>query len=303
MQGPSTNLNSYTKTHTMILPNAHFTGAVIRSTQRRLGWKIRLAMVAAVLVVPAVHLAHADTMSYSIDISSSLQLMEAPNNASTQLQVSQQSGLVDRVASNNPILELTNTSTTSDISDVQLTLNDPESVIEALKVLSPDGTATGAFATNVYGGPATTIDISLATPLAPGQSVLWAMELAPINGYTNTGWTPGYQNILFPGSNPIPGTNASIQVTYLDPVSGNPTVSTQVMPNLSVFDPAVTVDPTTNCSSTGTVTTLYTLGVPPTNPVPEPSSVLLLALGCLPLAVRAWRKRRQAASASTDVVS
>ena len=77
-------------------------------------------------------------------------------------------------------------------------------------MLSPDGTPTGAFATNVYGGPATSIDISLGTPLAPGQSVIWAMELAPVNGYTNASWVPGYQNILFPGSNPIPGTNASI---------------------------------------------------------------------------------------------
>jgi hypothetical protein len=246
-------------------------------------------------------------MSYSIDISSSLQLMEAPNNASAQLQVSDQSALVDRVASNSPIVELTNTSTTSDISNVQLTLNDPESTIEALKVLSADGTPTGAFATNEYGGPATTIDIALATPLAPGQSVLWAMELAPINGYTDTGWTPGYENILFPGSNPIPGTNASVQVTYVDPVSGTPTTSSAVLPSLTSFDDAVTVDPTTVCSSTGTATSLYTLGVPSTTtpppPVPEPTSMVLMALGGLPLAVRAWRKRRQAAIAAAALAS
>ena len=203
MQGTSSNLITYTMTHTMI-PNKLLTVAIPRLKHHRINWKIWLAVGAAFLMAPAVRSARADTMSYSIDISSSLQLLESPNNASTRLQVSQQSGLVDRVGMNNPFVELTNTSTTADITDVQLTLNDPESVIEALKILSKDGTATGQFATNVYGGPATTIDISLATPLAPGQSLLWAMELAPVNGYTNTGWTPGYDNILFPGNNPIP---------------------------------------------------------------------------------------------------
>jgi hypothetical protein len=275
---------------------------ILRDTylgNRRLGWTIWRAVVAIGLIAFALPSARADTMSYSINIAASLALLQAPNNASTQLQVSEQSGLVDRVANNNPVIELTNTSTTSDISNVQLTLNDPESTIEALKVLSPDGTPTGAFADNVYGGPATTIDISLPTPIAPGQSVIWAMELAPVNGYTDTGWVPGYENIMFPGNNPIPGTNASIVVTYSDP-SGDPTTSAEVLPDLSNFDPAVTVDPTTTCSSSGVPMTLYTLTVPstPAPPVPEPASFLLMALGALPLAMRAWRKRRLAASAS-----
>jgi len=288
-----------------MIPNRRSTAVAARFARRRFGLKTWLAVAAAALTISASRSAFADTMSYSIDISSSLQLLEAPNNASTKLQVSEQSALVDRMASNSPFIELTNTSTTSDISNVQLMLNDPESTIEALKVLSPDGTPTGAFATNEFGGPATTIDIALATPLAPGQSVLWAMLLAPVNGYTDTGWTPGYENILFPGSNPIPGTNASIQVTYVDPVSGNPTTSSAVLPSLTSFDNAVTVDPTTVCSSTGTATSLYTLGVPstPTTPVPEPTSLVLMALGGLPLAVRAWRKRRQAAIAAAAIAS
>jgi len=289
----------------MNLLDTRFNLDASRSARHRLGWKCRLAVIAVALAAFGSRSAQADTMSYSIDIASSLALMQAPNSASTKLQVSEQSGLVDRVASNSPVIEITNTSTTSDITDVQLMLNDPESVIEALKVLSPDGTPTGPFANNVFGGPATEIDISLPTPLAPGQSLLWAMELAPVNGYTDTGWTPGYQNILFPGNNPIPGTNASIQVTYSDPTTGDPTPISQVLPDLAAFDPAVTVDPTTNCSSTGTPTTLFTLGVPPnpTPTVPEPGSIVLMVLGCLPLAVRAWRKRRQAANASTEAVS
>jgi hypothetical protein len=291
-----------------MISNTRFAIAPSRSAQRRLGRKICLAFAAAALMLPASRSAHADTDSYSIDIASSLQLLESPSNASVQKQVSEQSALVDRVANNNPVLELTNTSTTSDITNVQLTLNDPESVIEALKVLSTDGTATGAFATNVYGGPATTVDISLSTPLAPGQSLLWAMELAPVKGYADTGWTPGYENILFPGSNPIPGTNASFTVTYTDPMNSDPTTSTTVLPDLATFDPTVTVEPTAICSSScgssiGTATTLYTLGVPTTttNPsVPEPSSVVLLVVGCLPLVVRAWRKRQRAVRAAAD---
>jgi len=296
---------THTTTHTM---NAFYISrllAALRSAKHVLGWKIRLAAIAAAVLLPPAGVARADSMSYSIDISSSLQLIEAPNSSSAQSQVSQQSGLVDRVANNNPFVEITNTSTTADITNIQLTLNDPESVIEALKVLSSDGTPTGAFATNVYGGPATSIDISLGTPLAPGQSVLWTMELAPVNGYSNTGWTPGYQNILFPGSNPIPGTNASIAVTYLDPSTSNTTNSPSVLPDLDTFDDDMTVDPATTCCSTGTPTSLYSLDVPsgsvtPTS-TPEPESIMLMVLGGVPLAVHVWRKRKRAATAAAFV--
>jgi hypothetical protein len=276
-----------------------------RSAKRKLGWKICLLAIVAAAFASATPAVRADTMSYSIDVSSSLALTESPTNPSVQLQVSDQSALVDRVADNNPVVELTNTSTTADISSVQLTLNDPESVIEAVKVLSSDGTATGAFANNVYGGPATSLDIALATPLAPGQSILWEMELAPVNGYGSAGWTPGYQNILFPGSNPVPGTNASFDVTYTDPTTGTPTSSSYVLPDLSSFDPAVTVQPTTVCSSTGTATGLFTLSVPSTTPTPtpEPGTIVLMGIGLVPLAVRVWRKRRQPAGVVADAIA
>lgn len=283
--------NCHTMPHTINHSASRSLGAPYRTAYCRLGWKIRLAAIAAALSLAAIRPAAADSFGYSVNISSSLALMEAPTNPSAQLQVSEQSGLVDRMASNDPIIDITNTSTGDTISNLQLTLNDPESVIEALKVLSSNGTATGAFATNEYGGPATSIDISFATPLAPGQSVMWAMELAPVNGYSNIGWTPGYQNILFPTNNPIPGTNASVTVTYNDG-SGDPTV-TNALPNLAAFDDALTVDPTTTCSSSGDPTSLYTLTVGGTpTPTPEPGTLVLLALGCLPLGWRVWRKRQ-----------
>ena len=56
-----------------------------------------------------------------------------------------------------------NTSTTSDITDVQLTLNDPESVIEALKVLSPDGIPPVLREQHLW-RTRDQIDISLPTP-------------------------------------------------------------------------------------------------------------------------------------------
>ncbi len=206
--------------------------------------------------------------------------------------MSQQTGLVDRVASNNPIIDVTNTSTSDTISSIQLNLNDPESVIEAMKVLGPDGVATGPFATNFYAGPATSIDISFPTPLAPGQSVMWAVELAPVNGFTNIGWTPGYENIFWPTDNAIPGTNASLTVTYNQP-DGDPVV-TNVLPDLPAMTNLVTVDPSTSCSNSGTPTSLVTTNFTTTTPTPEPGSIILLVLCGIPLAVHAWRKRRLA---------
>jgi hypothetical protein len=248
----------------------------------------------ALAALSATSNARGGSFSYSVDVSSSIQLMEAPFNASAQLQVSQQTGIVDRMAANNPVMRITNTSTGDTINSMTLTLNDPESVIEALKMLTPNGTPTGAFATNEFAGPSTSINITFPTPLAPGQSVMWAMELAPVNGYTNVGWTPGYENILFPTNNPIPGTNASVTMTYTLPSGGDPTV-TNVLPDLVAFDPMVTVDPSTTCSNSGSAQSLFTVGItePPT-PTPEPGSIVVMLLAALPLGAWAWHKRRRA---------
>ncbi len=109
------------------------------------------------------------------------------------------------------------------------------------------------------------------------------MELAPINGYTNIGWTPGYENILFPGSNPIPGTNASVQVTYSDPTMTTPdTTLNQVLPDLAAFDTVVNVDPSSSCCcSSGSSVPDYIIDIPstPTPPVPEPGTIVLMVLG------------------------
>lgn len=295
MHSHTMNSTNHTMTHTTKKSHRRSMVSAAHAVTCWLRPSILFAAV-AIFCISAARQANAGTFSYSVDITSSLALMESPSNPSTQLQVSQQSGLVDRVASNSPIVSITNTSTSDTISSIQLNLNDPESVIEAMKVLSSDGVATGAFANDVYAGPATSIDISFPTALAPGQTVTFAVELAPVNGYTDIGWTPGYDNIFWPTNNPIPGTNASLTVTYNQP-DGDPTV-TNVLPDLAAMTNVVTVDPSTTCSNSGTPTSLVTtnFSVPPT-PTPEPGTIMLLMLCGIPMAVQAWRKRCPTAAA------
>ena len=106
----------------------------------------------------------------------SLALLEAPDDPNVQLEVAGSNSHQFWVQNNNPVVEITNTSTTADISNLSLAIQNTPDIISALKVISgPNGAVPeGSFATNIYGGPATSIDISMAaTPLAPGQSLIF----------------------------------------------------------------------------------------------------------------------------------
>jgi hypothetical protein len=258
---------------------------------------VRTAIAAALIVAWCATTAptlRAATMSYNFTISSDLSLMMNPQNSSIENQVAQKSSNVVKTANNNPVIEITNTSTTADISEVKLSLTDPDSVFNALKLLqSPLGATPAApFTNKIWGGPSTMVDIVLPHALLPNQSLVFAVNLGPLGGFPDISWVPGFENILF--QTPVtPNTNANLAVTFNDPSNpNNPTVLTNVLPSLTAMVPLVTV--TSACCSTAPTSVFMTsFGGPPA--VPEPSGMLLIVLGSLPLAVPAWRKYKRGA--------
>ncbi len=230
--------------------------------------------------------ARAETMTYSIGISSSYDMLTNPDSAAARQEVAGQSAHVYWVASDAPVVDITNTGTAS-ITDLTLTLKVPYDVIEALKIMSPASGATpvGAFATNVYGGPSTSLEIAIPAGLATGKSLIFALELGPTLGYSSSTWNPGYSNGLFDSADA--GLNAEISVTYSSPGDA-PTTLYSTLPPLATFD--VTDSVTTCCNLTTTV------GMTSPPQTPEPSSLMSLAgIGLLGL-VLCFRHHRKSPS-------
>lgn len=248
------------------------------------------ALAAAWLAIDPPTL-RAATVSYTFSVCSDYSLLMNPQSSSTQSQVSQKSSAVVGTANNNPVIKITNTSATADISEFKMTLTDADSVFNALKLLqAPIGATPAApFTSSIWGGSTKTIDIVLPTALAPNQSMTFAVNLGPLGGFPNVNWQPGYENIFF--QQPItPNTNANLSVTYFDPSSPvNSQTVTNQLPAIGAMDPLVTV--TSACCNTPATTVFMTeFGG---TAVPEPSSMALVALGCVSMVVPAWRKYRR----------
>jgi hypothetical protein len=245
------------------------------------------AALAAAWFTLAAPAARAVTVSYDFSISSNYSLLVNPQSSSAQSQVSQMSSGVVNTANNNPVIKITNTSATANISDVMMTITDPDSVFNALKLLqNPLGATPGApFTNKVWGGSTKTIDIALPTALAPNQSLVFAVNLGPPGGFPNPSWVPGFQNIFF---NQPSEMNAQVAVKFFDPASpSNVQTFNSVLPNLANMDTVITV--MSSCCSTPPTSVFQTSFV-----VPEPASVVLMALGSLPLGMLVWRKRKRA---------
>jgi hypothetical protein len=244
----------------------------------------------ALLACGSTSSARAETMSYSIGISSSYDMLTNPSSAAARQEVAGQSAHVFWVCSDAPVVDITNTGSAS-ITDLTLTLKVPYDVIEALKVMSPNSGATpvGPFASNVYGGPSTSLEIAIPGGLATGKSLIFALELGPTLGYSSPTWNPGYSNGLFDSADA--GLNAEISVTYSSPGDA-PTTLYSTLPPLATFD--VTDAVTTCCDLT---TTVGTTSPPQTGPtVPEPSSIVSLAgMGFLGI-VLCFRHHRKSAA-------
>jgi hypothetical protein len=257
---------------------------------RAVGFPLRAAIGAALAsawFTLAAPMARAVTVSYDFSISSNYSLLVNPQSSSAQGQVKQLGSGAVNTANNNPVIMITNTSATAEISNFMMTITDPNSVYNALKLLqNPLGATPGApFTNNVWGGPTKTIDIALPTALAPNQSLVFAVNLGPVGGFPNPSWVPGYQNIFF---NQPSNMNAQLAVMFFDPASpSNVQTFNSVLPPLTEMDPMITV--TSACCSTPPTSVFQTSFV-----VPEPTSAALVALGSLPLGMLVWRKRNRA---------
>lgn len=279
---------SHTTVHTKIDTNI---SGRLRSLARRSAWIAALALTIGLSATT-----QAGTVQYTLSMSSNYGLLQNPTSPSAQTTVSSMSSAAVATANNNPVFELTNTSVTADFTDVKLTLLDPQTMIDALKILQspPGATAAAPFTNSVWGTPTKSIDISLPTPLAPNQSLFFTINLTPAGGFSNMSWVAGYKNILF---NSMGVGNAAVNVAYIN--SGNPSdpsgTSSAVIPNLSNFS-AITI--ASQCCSTPSTQMLSTSVVIPNASVPEPGSFVLMALGALPVAAVVRKKYRKTQSAA-----
>ncbi len=249
-------------------------------------------IAAFLLAVGLSATSHAATIQYSLSMSSDYGLLQNPTSVAAQTAAATQSTAVVNTANNNPVFDLKNTSLSADFTDVKLTLLDPQSMIDALKILQspPGATAAAPFTTSTWGTPSKSIDIHLPTPLLPNQSLFFTINLTPNGGFSNMSWVAGYKNILF---NSLGVGNATVNVSFTNSgIAGDPsgTLNNQ-LPNLANFD-AITI--ASQCCSTPP-TEMITDMIPggPGPAVPEPGSVVLLILGAIPVAAVVRKKYRK----------
>ena len=260
-------------------------------TRSRSRFVVRSGLLLAALAVLVVRPARGDTMGYSVQISSSLALLESPDDPNLKIEVAGANAHQNWVQNNNPVIEITNDSMTADISNVSLAIQNTPDIISALKVISPNGAVPeGSFANNIYGGPATSIDISLAAaPLAPGKSLIFSLQLGPATSYSDPNWVPGYMNVFYNTADP--SKNALFTVTY-DPPGDPATTSSETLPAVDSSDVTM-LAAVTNCAGNATIVTSTPMGGGTGPSVPEPSSMALVVLGGIPIGWFAWRQRRR----------
>jgi hypothetical protein len=252
------------------------------------------ALALATMLLSAISTARAAD-SYQIYMSSDYTLLMNPTSMSVQSMVQQTASTAANTANNNPVIDIQNTSSTASIKEVQFKLTDPDSAFDALGLLKGPSDAekrfgtTGPFATMIWGGKSQTVDIVLPTPLAPHQNLVFFVNLTPLNGTPDPTWLPGYTNIFFQDP---PNTNANLKVFFSDNTTLNNTLpSLESMATNTSTNPQAFVLSSSCCNAPAT---MFLTGQFSGTPVPEPSSVFLVMLGSLPLAIPAWRRYRRA---------
>ncbi len=276
----------HTMYHTLVHTNLRGRFGRLTGLARKSAW-----IAALLLAVGLSATSQAATIQYSLSMSSDYGLLQNPTSVAAQTAAATQSTAVVNTANNNPVFELTNTSATADFTDVKLTLLDPQSMIDALKILQspPGATAAAPFTTSTWGTPSKSIDIHLPTPLLPNQSLFFTINLTPNGGFSNMSWVAGYKNILF---NSLGVGNAMVNVSYTNSgIAGDPsgTLNTQ-LPSLANFN-AITI--ASQCCSTPPTQMLDTMIEGPGSAVPEPGSIVLMLLGAIPVAAVVRKKYRK----------
>jgi PEP-CTERM motif len=266
--------------------------------------RIKLLVVGAAVVAAGAGSVRADLISstspYQLSISESMAVLANPGNVHDLAMASATTGHALAIERSEPYFLLTNNSETSSLLTFTLPIGDATDHFRFVTMV-PTGssstslTSAGVSMTGAIETVSTTQDtvtISFmsgsAEGLAPGESVEFRIGVAP--DAPNVNPLVDYR-LALNGSTP--------DATFNPPLSVIPTSIS--FGNQAEIQAAQAM---CNCGSNNTPSTSLTID--PTlviTPTPEPSSIVLLALGCCGLAGMTWRKSRASRHRLVGVLS
>jgi hypothetical protein len=252
------------------------------------GWTCALA---ALWLGMSAAPSRADTVSYSMMFAENLAVLRNPTNSNLQTlaATNTQHGLM--LARTSPFIELKNTSDTSPITSLSMTVGNTARNFDWAKMVeaSPGVTFSLQSPDALYGLAQSDLLIINFTNFDPGDFVRFRVGLSP----DAVGANPivDYRTTFFTLNGTDTTNNSIVSVTYQ--TANGPMTATNVMPNYTIDGHSPT-SMTFPCNfGQDTVTPFGMNGSGGDVPVPEPAGVGLAALGLAGmLAWRASRRRR-----------
>lgn len=245
---------------------------------------VALATIATLLIGGS---AQAGMIAYNLSVSEHLDVLRHPDDMMVAKMAAWQPQHVLAVERDAPFFELQNQSETAAITELSVALTttgfnfDWAMFVEA----SPGVTLTPVSVDQVNSGLRSTILTLAFTGLTPGKFVRFHADLDSSTSMALV----DYRKVLFQVNGSGMSDNALATVTFDDPLLGTTTLSKQLpdfvnnMPTVFglAFRPSYGMDHVMT----------YTDGDVGVQPIPEPSTVALLACGLGLVAVYGWRRR------------